>query len=662
MIKITTLLLFLAVISNAQEFTIYNQSNSGLIGNNVQAVVIDNDGNKWFGTDNGLSILKRNGTWKSFTTSDGLGSNNITDLYSYVGNGDSNFVEVATDMGVSKFHSNNGRFNLISSITKDNSELVANKVTAVAVSSNNIYWYGTLEGCSTFDGTDWNLFSEENYRLISNNITDIISPENDWIYIASGDKGVSRVKQDVDGISSASEISTAWSGIASDSVYTVFVDKLGKRWYGTTNGVSMHTGDNTKKNWTTYQTEDGLVENNVTAISQDSKGKMWFGTIAGLSGFNGTGWENYNSDNGLTQSNISDLSIDKHDDIWLATNNGVTFFKQSTLREYVVRKTDSPITIDGKLDEPQWQSASLTEYLVNPADGSDAKIKTRGKLLWDNENLYIGFIAEDPDVWGVRTMRDSKLWKEEPVEVFCDPDGDTKNYFEIEINPLGTELDILMSKAYSDGGTADFAWDIIGLSSAISVAGTLNDPSDTDTAWYCEMAIPFSALDSRIMGSMSNPPTAGDMWRLNLARYNRMRDSNGNEISKGTEISSWNNMGVASFHVPERFGKIFFSDELVTSVKSKISEVPQRFELIGNYPNPFNPSTKIVFNISEPGFVSLKIYNALGQEVATLVSKELHRGYYEYQFNAGYGLTSGIYFARLQSNGSSAVKKMLLLK
>jgi hypothetical protein len=424
----------------------------------------------------------------------------------------------------------------------------------------------------------------------------------------------------------------------------------------------MHTGDNTKKNWTTYKTEDGLVENNVTAISQDSKDKMWFATTAGLSGFNGASWENYNSANGLTQSNISDLAIDKKSDIWLATDNGVTFFKQSTLKEYVVKKTDTPITIDGKLDEPQWQSALLTENLVNPADGSDAKIKTRGKLLWDNENLYIGFIAEDPDVWGTRTIRDSHLWEEEPVEVFCDPDGDTKNYFEIEINPLGTELDILMSKAYSAGGTADFSWDIVGLSSAISVAGTLNDPSNTDTAWYCEMAIPFSALDTRITGSMSNPPTAGDMWRLNLARYNRMRDSNGNELANGTEISSWNNMGAASFHVPERFGKIFFSDELVTSVKSEISEVPQIFELIGNYPNPFNPSTKIVFNISEPGFVSLKIYNALGQQVTTLVSKELHRGYYEYQFNAGNGLTSGIYFARLQSNGFSSVKKMLLIK
>ena len=333
------------------------------------------------------------------------------------------------------------------------------------------------------------------------------------------------------------------------------------------------------------------------------------------------------------------------------------------IREYTVKKTDVPIVIDGILDEPQWQNALLTEQFVNPADGSDVKIKTRGKFLWDNENLYIGFIAEDPDVWGIKTIRDSHLWKEEPVEIFCDPDGDTKNYFEIEINPLGTELDILMSKSYSAGGTADFSWDITGLSSAISVAGTLNDPSDTDTAWYCEIAIPFSALNSTITGSMSNPPTAGDTWRLNLARYNRMRDNSGNELANGTELSSWNNMGKASFHIPEKFGRIIFTDELVVSVKNIYSEksTTNQFELIGNYPNPFNPSTKIAFNILTPGSTSLKVYNVLGQEIATLVNKKLSAGYHEYQFDAS-NLTNGVYYYTISVNGFRDTKKMSLVK
>ncbi len=333
------------------------------------------------------------------------------------------------------------------------------------------------------------------------------------------------------------------------------------------------------------------------------------------------------------------------------------------LREYTVKKTDVPIVIDGKLDELQWQEALFSEPLVNPSDGSSVKVKTRGKLLWDNENLYIAFIAEDSDVWGSRRIRDSHLWKEEPVEVFCDPNGDKKNYFEIEINSLGTELDILMSKSYSDGGSADFTWDIAGFKSAISVVGTLNDPSDTDTAWYCEMAIPFSALDSRIMGSMSKPPTDGDMWRFNFARYNRMRDSDGNEIANGTEISSWNNMGAPSFHVPEKFGKIYFSDELVVSVKNIYSEksTTNQFELIGNYPNPFNPSTKIAFNILTPGFTSLKVYNVLGQEIATLVNKKLSAGYHEYQFNAN-NLTNGVYYYTISVNGFRDTKKMSLVK
>ncbi len=91
------------------------------------------------------------------------------------------------------------------------------------------------------------------------------------------------------------------------------------------------------------------------------------------------------------------------------------------------------------------------------------------------------------------------------------------------------------------------------------------------------------------------------------------------------------------------------------------NELPGDFSLLQNYPNPFNPDTKIKFSIPVKGNVKLKIYDVLGKEVAELVNTKLSGGTYEYSWNAS-GNPSGVYFYRLEAEGYSEVKKMLLVK
>ena len=91
------------------------------------------------------------------------------------------------------------------------------------------------------------------------------------------------------------------------------------------------------------------------------------------------------------------------------------------------------------------------------------------------------------------------------------------------------------------------------------------------------------------------------------------------------------------------------------------SEMPDGYTLSQNYPNPFNPSTNLEFGISKSGFVSLKIFNTLGKEVATLVNENLSAGTYKYSFDAS-GLTSGIYFYTLTAGEFTETKRMLLVK
>ncbi|MEK9138396.1 MAG: T9SS type A sorting domain-containing protein, partial [Bacteroidota bacterium] len=98
-----------------------------------------------------------------------------------------------------------------------------------------------------------------------------------------------------------------------------------------------------------------------------------------------------------------------------------------------------------------------------------------------------------------------------------------------------------------------------------------------------------------------------------------------------------------------------------TEIYKPQSAIPNRFSLEQNYPNPFNPSTTISFTIPHSSFITLKVFDVLGREVATLVNEELRAGRYERTFD-GSGLASGVYLLRLQAGSSVQTNKLLLLK
>lgn len=113
-------------------------------------------------------------------------------------------------------------------------------------------------------------------------------------------------------------------------------------------------------------------------------------------------------------------------------------------------------------------------------------------------------------------------------------------------------------------------------------------------------------------------------------------------------------------------GQMYGSDNnLITNVGSSkdMNSMPSEYRLDQNYPNPFNPSTTISYEISKPGFVTLKVYDILGNEVANLVNEYKTPGYYNYRLNtADHQLSTGIYMYELNVNGFRSVKKMVLMK
>jgi hypothetical protein len=232
-------------------------------------------------------------------------------------------------------------------------------------------------------------------------------------------------------------------------------------------------------------------------------------------------------------------------------------------KQYECRHTPTPIVIDGRLDEAAWESASWTDRFVDiEGEGKPTpRFETRAKLLWDDEYLYIAAELEEPDVWGTLREHDEIVFRDNDFEVFIDPDGDTREYYEIEINALNTIFDLFLVRTYNDGGPALHGWDLKGLKSAVHVVGTLNNPSDVDRGWSIEMALPWSALAEA--AHRPAPPKSGDVWRINFSRVEwqiRVVDGRYEKVPDTPEDNwVWSPQGEINMHIPERWGYLEFS-------------------------------------------------------------------------------------------------------
>lgn len=228
------------------------------------------------------------------------------------------------------------------------------------------------------------------------------------------------------------------------------------------------------------------------------------------------------------------------------------------MRETVSRRVSAKIKIDGILDEAAWQAAERMSFVEVVTSGPPLCGRTEGAILWDERYLYIGLRAEDKNVWATMSQHDDILCHEEVLEVFIDPDGDQKHYIEIEINPRNAVFDLRYAPDASGKIKQDKGWNCPGLQHAVTVNGTLNKPGDVDQDWVLEMAIPWHAF-KKLNEKTPLPPKNGDVWRINLYRYER---PNGLKTAHDlVEYSAWSPTRQSSFHVPARFGKLIFSTE-----------------------------------------------------------------------------------------------------
>lgn len=214
-------------------------------------------------------------------------------------------------------------------------------------------------------------------------------------------------------------------------------------------------------------------------------------------------------------------------------------------RTYDAYRTNGLI-LDGKLDDPDWLAAKPSVPFADISVDTLGAKETTVKMLWDDDYFYVGAtIIEDKIVANLK-QRDTIIWKENDFEVFLDPDNDCQSYFEIEINAIGTIMDLMMNKPYSEGGNFYMPWDCPGL---------IVETSCDDKAWYAEFAIPRKS----VMVGFTKPEDL-PFWRVNFSRVEWMRaDKEENWV--------WSPTGKIDMHMPERWGYVYFKDSPVGSVE-----------------------------------------------------------------------------------------------
>jgi len=244
------------------------------------------------------------------------------------------------------------------------------------------------------------------------------------------------------------------------------------------------------------------------------------------------------------------------------------------------RAAGTPV-LDGRLDKPFWEDVPFT------ADFSDIsgpgfpvpRFRTRAKLCWDAENLYIGALLEGPEIWAAIRARDSVIYYDNDFEVFLDPSSSGHNYMELEMNAGNTQWDLLLTQPYRDGGRSVTGWDLKGVETAVFIDGVLNDPAAENRFWSAEIRIPFrSVLET--WSREDNPPElercypcrtapqAGEFWRMNFSRVQWRADAapdgwhkrpgpDGRPLPEDNWV--WAPTGLVDIHCPEFWGFVFFT-------------------------------------------------------------------------------------------------------
>lgn len=291
-----SLMIGLVLMTNmvfTQTFTNFSVLSTGgnLLDNNIQAIAIDQSGNKWIGTNYGVSVFNSSDLWLFNDTS-------VDELQT-----DNDFIR---DIDVDS-HGNVWIGNFVSYMFK-----------------------GSI---TKFDGTTWTTYAYDTLSggwpvgLVNPNIYRMAVDQDDNLWVATGG-GISKFNYSS---STFTNFTDSTSGLPFNVVQCVAIDNNNVKWFGTDNGLVKYDD----AVWTLYTTIDGLIDNNISSIAVDVDNNIWIGSSDyGVTMFNGSTWNTFTSADGLVADGINYIACGPDGSVWFATYAGISRYKNSVWTSY----------------------------------------------------------------------------------------------------------------------------------------------------------------------------------------------------------------------------------------------------------------------------------------------------------------------------------------
>ena len=305
---------------------------------------------------------------------------------------------------------------------------------------------------------------------------------------------------------------------------------------------------------------------------------------------------------------------------------------------YACEHTGNPPVIDGDINDSVWLATPWTSSFIDIRDTTypAPEFETAVKMRWDTNFLYMAAWLEEPHIRAKLKQRDTVIFYDNDFEFFVDPDGDHHDYGEFEVNARGTSWDLLITEPYQNRDRALVAWDIRDLQMAIGLYGTLNDPSDIDSGWTVELAIPMK--DLKEMRGLKEPPFDGEYWKVNFSRVDWPLEIVGEGYTGpatkddwGKESNwVWSPQGDINMHLPEEWGILLFCEgnppsalpdtiherEMIRSEMMRLYHfLDNYYEVRGTYPSEVRSQiARLGFRYITPGTLQYQ-KTALGFEL-----------------------------------------------
>ncbi|MCU7494043.1 MAG: T9SS type A sorting domain-containing protein [Ignavibacteria bacterium] len=696
---------------DGKNWTVFTKNNSSLPDNRIRGVAIDKDGFIWAGTKE-AGVARFDGyNWRIFDASNTPGLVNFINTVAVDAN---NVKWIGTSGGgLGKFDGVNWTF-----YTKANSYTACNSFISLVFDPKGVLWAGTYNGgLEMFDGTKWgwgSYFPHFSHPLEHKWVLGVALDKNGAKWVGMNNFGLWKFET-VNGSETWTQFDSLNSPVNDTCVVSVAVDKYNNKWIGTytkglfiynENGIVLKnlslngpeagakwaSGSSQRITWTSKS-----ISGNVNIKLSLDEGATYPITLA-------SNTPNDGAEDITVPARESDLCRIKVESVADTALYGVSpsNFSIVILKTPLLISPKSGASVDPSKLVLKWKKTDLAEsyavkvsndtgftvLLINEPAAADTMLQllnlsTNMKCYWKVQARISGGSGPWSEVrnFTILPLPAAPLLKSPANNALNIEENASLSWNSLQ-NAASYRINIsedenFSSLAYSDSGLASTSKEFKGLKNGLryywQVRGnnaTGAGPYSTVWSFTTKLYNPDSlrvAVESQMVvltwKDNTNNEAGFTIERKSDADFSQIGTTGPNQTSftdTTAKAPGSYQYRVRAFTKDVQSGYSNAASISVTSMKEE-KRVPVTFALGQNYPNPFNPSTKIKYSIPNEEYVSLRIFNLLGSEVATIVDGKQSAGEHVVVFD-GSKLTSGMYLYRLEAGGNVITKKLVLLK